>query len=95
MTATALASETSMTGVSSNGAETLLLVGIIQGLISYIYLTGQSYTNAKVDHLSTLVEKLFEESNKKLDKTDHEILTAVVNEKLDKRDHDRICKSPR
>ena len=51
------------------------LVGIIQGLISYIYITGQR-------DLKQLIEKLFANDahleEMKLSKTDHEILCERV-----------------
>jgi hypothetical protein len=57
----------SITGLISNSTEILLLVGIIQGLISYIYISGQRSTNVKFDTLFKLM-------NSKLDKEDHDRL---------------------
>ncbi len=54
----------------------LVLVGTIQGLVSYIYITG-------IKDLKSSIEKLFEEDRRleerKLDKTDHTILCGKVN----------------
>lgn len=67
----AAAEEKSITGLLSTDVEMLLLVGIIQGLISYIYISGQRSTNAKFDKLFTLLDK-------KLDKEDHDRLCDKV-----------------
>lgn len=63
--------------------EALTLLGVIQALISYIYLSGQKDTKATLRKIETDLQSM--------NKLYHDDIKDLQEKKMDRAEHDRIC----
>lgn len=79
--------ETGPSGYSSEWPIFLLLVGIIQALIGYIYVSGQRRQEGTNREFRESIDKKHDEFR--------EAIKDLYNRKIDKEYHDDICPNPR